>query len=99
MYWNPAGLARIGRTRVEALHVEQGQQIRMENILVAQPMLYGGTLGLAGSFLSQPPLELTREDAAGNFVETQETFSAYEFKGAAGYGQDLARLGGQDRGR
>lgn len=92
VYWNPAGLAGVGRTRMEGLHVEQGEQIRLENLLVARQMAEGATLGLGASYLNQPPLVETLEDSSGNFAGTGGTFAAYGFKGAVGYGQDLSRL-------
>ena len=45
--WNPAGLAGVDRLRVEALHVEQGEQIRMENVLAALPQ-YGNSFAQFG---------------------------------------------------
>ena len=92
IYWNPAGLAAVDRTRVEGLHIEQGQEIRMENIMFAQPTMLGGTLAAAGSFLGQPPLTQAREDAAGNFIGVGGTFPVYQYKAAVGYGQDLGSL-------
>lgn len=91
--WNPAGLSGVDRLRVEALHVEQGEQVRMENVLVAMPQLFGGTAGFSASFLNQPPLTEFREDAAGNSLGAGQTFDVWQYKGAAGYGQSLARLG------
>lgn len=91
--WNPAGLAGVDRLRVEALHVEQGEQIRMENVLVAMPQLFGGTAGFSASFLNQPPLTEFKENAAGEYAGQGATFDAWQYKAAAGYGQALARLG------
>lgn len=91
--WNPAGLAKVERPRFEALHVEQGEQIRMENLLVALPQMFGGTVGISASFLNQPPLTTALENAAGDFAGTGGTFDAWEYKAVAGYGQALSRLG------
>ncbi len=93
VWWNPAGLSAIGRMSLEALHVEQGESIRMENLLYAQPMVEGGTLGVGASFLGQPPISEILEDGAGNPVATGRQLTVYQFKAAAGYGQALARLG------
>ncbi len=93
VWWNPAGLAAIGRMSLEALHVEQGESIRMENLLYAQPMVAGGTLGVGASFLGQPPIEEVIEDASGNPVRTGRQLTVYQFKAAAGYGQALDKLG------
>lgn len=92
VHWNPAGLAAIGRTKVEGLHVEQGEEIRIEGLLIAQPMARGATLGVGIGYLSQPPIVGTLEDGSGNYAGISGEFSAYEFKGVVGYGQDLSRL-------
>jgi hypothetical protein len=93
IYWNPAGLAKIDRARVAVQHTEQGERVKMENILYAQPVPGGGTVAGAASYLNMPPIRETREDEAGNYAgEGPELFS-YEFKAAGGFGQDLKRLG------
>jgi len=93
VYWNPAGLARVDRTRVAVQHTEQGEQVRMENILYAQPVPGGGTVAGAISYLNMPPIKQTLEDEAGNYAGTGPDLPSYEFKGAAGFGQDLRKLG------
>jgi len=93
VYWNPAGLARVDRTRVAVQHTEQGEQIRMENVLYAQPVPGGGTVAGAASYLNMPPIRQTLEDDAGNYAGEGGELSSYEFKAAAGFGQDLQRLG------
>ena len=92
VYWNPAALAQIGRTRLEGMHIEQGEQIRMENVLVAHPLAQGSTLGVGASYLNQPPIVETLEDSSGNYAGTGEPFDVYELKAAVGYGQDLSGL-------
>lgn len=96
VWWNPAGLSAIGRMSLEALHVEQGEAIRMENLLYAQPLLEGATVGVAGSFLGQPPIAEVLEDGNGNPVQTGRDLAVFQFKAAAGYGQSLAKLGSVD---
>lgn len=90
--WNPAGLAKVGRTGFSVVHVEQGQQVRMENALWGRPTIMGGTVAASGSYLSMPELVESLEDSAGNYVGEGDTFSAYQFKGSVGYGQDLGKL-------
>jgi len=92
VYWNPAGLSHIERRRFEMSHEEQGEAIRMENVLGAVPLILGGTIGLGLSFMSQPPILVTGEDASGEPVTTNETLTVYQYKGAVGYGQDLGEL-------
>jgi hypothetical protein len=92
VYWNPAGLASDPRTRIEALHVEQGQRVRVEHILYSQPMASGGALGAFGSYLGQPPIKETLEDASGGYLGTGRDLAVYQYMCGAGYGQDLSRL-------
>lgn len=92
VYWNPAGLGRVERRRIEINHIEQGEAIRMENILGAVPLIMGGTIGAGMSFMSQPPIVETLENASGDMVRTGRSINVYEYKGAVAYGQDLGKL-------
>ena len=90
--WNPAGLADTERTSVEVLHVEQGESVRIENVLAAQPLLRGLVVGGSASYLNQPPLPEIAE-INGEPVATGRDLAAYQYKGALGVAQALAGLG------
>jgi hypothetical protein len=92
VYWNPAALAPLKATRVEASHVERGAGIRTESLFFSQPLAGGATFGAGASWLSQPPVEVVVEDASGNVVHTGETLVAFQFRAAGGLGQELSRL-------
>ena len=98
LIWNQAGLARDPKTRVEVMHVEQGQRIRVENAILTQPLIYGGTAGAYLSYLGQPPIVETKESAAGDYLGAGRELAVYEFMGGVGYGQDLSRLTGPSLG-
>jgi len=91
--WNPAGLASDPMTRLEVMHVEQGQRVRMEDAILTQPLIYGGTAGAYVSYLGQPPITETLENSAGDYLGAGRDLAVYEFMGGVGYGQDLSKLG------
>jgi len=95
IWWNPSCLARINSIEMGVLHVEQGQDIRMENALFAWPVVSGGTLGAGASYLGMPPIREQLEDpATGAYLGTGANLTAYQWKTAAGFGQYLSRWGG-----
>ena len=94
VWWNPACLARINGTMAGVNHVEQGQDVRMENALFAWPVVSGGSLGLGASYLGMPPIQAQLEDPlTGKYLGPGPMVSIYQWKGAAGFGQYLSRWG------
>lgn len=92
MYWNPAGVATVGRPTATAVHVEQGEDVRMESLCFGQPLVQGGALAVGASLISLPPMIATYEDAAGGYAGTGNPINTYEYRIAAAYAQDLGRL-------
>jgi hypothetical protein len=92
VWWNPAGLSHVERRRFEMSHEEQGESIRMENVLAAVPLINGGTIGVGFSYMGQPPIVETLEDASGELSGATRSLSVYQYKGAFGFGQDLGKL-------
>lgn len=66
----------------------------MENILLAWPVISGGSMGLGGSYLGMPSFREELENPeTGDYIGPGKLMSAYQYKGAAGYGQFLSRWG------
>jgi len=94
IWWNPACLSRINSMEAGVLHVEQGQDVRMENALFAWPVVSGGSLGVGASYLGMPPIREELEDPnTGAYLGTGASLTAYQWKGSAGFGQFLSRWG------
>jgi hypothetical protein len=94
IWWNPACLARINSIKAGVSHVEQGEDVKMENALFAWPVVSGGSLGIGASYLGMPPIREELEDPlTGNYLGTGGEMTAYQWKGAAGFGQFLSRWG------
>jgi len=94
IWWNPACLSRINSLKVGVSHVEQGEDVRMENALFAWPVLSGGSLGVGASYLGMPPIREELEDpATGAYLGPGANLTAYQWKSAAGFGQYLSRWG------
>lgn len=89
IYWNPAGMAALGRREATADDAELATSARLNFFGYAQPYS-AGTFGAAVTYLSQPPLE--GRDQAGH--ETGN-FQASDFAGAAAFARkaDWADLG------
>lgn len=93
VWWNPAGLSLVARPGLAVLHVEQGEKVRMENVLFSVPVAGGGTAGGGVSYLGMPPITETFETADGEYGGEGAGLDAWEIKAAGGYGQDLSRWG------
>lgn len=94
VWWNPACLARVNSIKAGVSHVEQGEDVRMENALFAWPVISGGTLGAGASYLGMPPIREELEDPlTGAYLGAGDNMTVYQWKCAAGFGQFLSRLG------
>lgn len=93
VWWNPACLARVNKPGMGLIHVEEGQDVRMEGVLFALPVIAGGTAAAGAGYLGMPPIVETMETPQGFYKGEGKTFDAWEFKGALGYGQYLNRWG------
>ena len=90
--WNPAGLSRLSRRELGAMHAEMFADTRYDFVGYAQPMR-AGTLGAQASYLSQAAIESRGADrkAGGGFA-------AYDMAVGLGYGRMIwphTRLGTQ----
>ena len=85
LYWNPAGLARLGTTQIHLMHNEWLQSLRQEFAGVGHPTPYG-TFALGVTALSMDDMELREEvptaDPLGHF-------SAFDIAVHLGYGRSL----------
>ena len=63
IYWNPAGLGKVGEKQVSFIHSEWFQGIHHSNIGYCQPA-FGGTLGAAGTILWIDGIERRAGDTA-----------------------------------
>ena len=94
IWWNPACLARINSIKAGVQHVEQGENVRMENALFAWPVVSGGSLGVGASYLGMPPIRQQLEDPlTGAYLGPGGNLNAYQWKSAGGFGQFLSRWG------
>lgn len=89
IYWNPAGLAALGKREAVADDAELATSARLNFLVFAQPTGIG-TFGAAATYLSQPALE--GRDLSGH---PTNDFHAADFAGAVAFARrtDLVDLG------
>jgi len=75
IYWNPAGLAGLGKTEIAAHHAELFADTRYDYLALARPTRFG-TVGAGFGYLSQGSLEGRDENRqqTGSFTASDSVF-------------------------
>jgi uncharacterized protein UPF0164 len=83
-FWNPAGLANVGRVQITGSHYEYFQHLRHDQFALAGPWLGGGLSASVRALYSEP---IEARDELGNVTGT---FGGDDLEFGLAYGRTLA---------
>ncbi len=87
LYWNPAGIARIGGPQLAFMHNFHFLEMHHDYLGIASPLGYGGSVGLAAYYWTSGAIMGMDEKA----LPTEE-FSAWDLAFGLYYAHELSRL-------
>ncbi|NTV52104.1 MAG: UPF0164 family protein, partial [Candidatus Firestonebacteria bacterium] len=89
LYWNPAGLSRLGQSQITLMHNAWFGQINSEYLAYAQPIAQGG-FGIAFNYISFGQFQKYGIDSNNYPIASDEQFSPFTLVTTFGYSQMFA---------
>jgi len=91
LYWNPAGLARLGQSQITLMHNAWFGQINSEYLAYAQPTAQGG-FGIGLNYINFGTFQKYGIDSNNYPVPLDEQFSPFTLVTTFGYAQTLSPM-------